>query len=323
MLCSNGAQVCSPRRAPHSHEHAISTVESTALGANGGGRRVKRHSIIDEAWRTPLAQAGLSDPFALLDVAPADGALPGRWEALTKPGLGGRQRWRWRIDEPQPATLYVKRYARPTWREQWDRILRQDASHSRACWEFTQAQRLRAAHVPAAPAIAYAEEMLGRFERRSAVALVEAPGDAFDRFWRAASAQHAPITRGAARHDITRRLARFVAAFHGAGLCHRDLYLCHLFVDADFNAARSPRITVIDLARAHRPRWRRMRWIIKDLSQLDYSARQIGATRTDRLRFLLAYLGLSARSPRAHWYARKVLRKSNAIAARQARKSGG
>ena len=282
-----------------------------------------RAEAIDDGWRTRLNSLGLAGLAGLLEQSPAELKFPGAWEPLGKPGLGTRERWRWRIADDTTPVLFVKRYGRARWREQWDRILRQTSAHSRAHWEFTQSCRLLAAHVSAPPAVGYAEEMRGRFERRSVVVLEGVAGDGFDRCWQAATAARAPITRGLARQDTTRRLARFVAAFHGTGTCHRDLYLCHIFADMDPAGEREARFTVIDLARTHRPRWRRTRWIIKDLSQLDHSARTVGATRADRFRFLLAYLGLSVRSSRARWYARRVTRKADAIAARQARKSGG
>ena len=112
------------------------------------------------------------------------------------------------------------------------------------------------------------------------------------------------------------------AAFHGTGLCHRDLYLCHIFAEIDAKPVRkTPRFHLIDLARVHRPRWRRMRWIIKDLSQLDASARQVGASRTDRLRFLRAYLHLPREAQRVRWYVRRIVRKSDWILRRIERKS--
>ena len=101
------------------------------------------------------------------------------------------------------------------------------------------------------------------------------------------------------------------------------MYLCHIFIDLDESMVRPPNFTIIDLARLHRPRWRRMRWVVKDLSQLDASARQIGASRSDRLRAIYAYLGLNRCSPRVRWYSRAVTRKSDAILQRIARKTAG
>jgi heptose I phosphotransferase len=242
--------------------------------------------------------------------------LPGSWERLSKPGLRGRERWRWE----HRSVAFVKRYAAGRLRMQLDRVLKQSAWHSRGWWEWKQAMRLRAGYVPAPEPLASAEHMWGPIERASVVALSQAPGDAFDRVWQSLTRQGAPVTCGLARHDMARRLGQFTAAFHAAGSCHRDLYLCHIFAEIDPAGEAPPRFTVIDLARVFRPRLRRMRWILKDLSQLDYSAQQIGASRADRLRFLLAYLGLQLRSPRSRWYARRVSRRSARIRRREHRK---
>lgn len=173
--------------------------------------------------------------------------------------------------------------------------------------------------MPVVRALAAAEDMLGPLERHSAVVFEGLSGDALDRLWARLAAADAPLTRGLARHDLIERLARFVSAFHQTGFCHRDLYLCHVFADLDPSGGRPPRFTLIDLARTHRPRLRRTRWLIKDLAQLDCSARQVGASRTDRLRFLKTYLGLEPHSSRLRWYARKTQRKSDAILQRLAR----
>lgn len=272
---------------------------------------------IDPAWRVRLRTAGIESLRGLLHEDPT--ATRGGWQVLAKAGLGGRQRWRWNL--PDGATLFVKIYANTPLRQQLDRMQRQSARHSRAWWESRIGAELGASQLPAVRAVGWVEEMRGTFESRSAVLLQSAPGEPADRALARLFAANAPLTRGRPRHDLTRRLARFVAAFHQTGYFHRDLYLCHIFVELDPAAREAPRFQLIDLARVHKPRVRRMRWLLKDLAQLDCSAREIGITRTDRARFLLAYLGLLPGAPRARWYARAVVRRSDRILARIARKS--
>jgi heptose I phosphotransferase len=278
---------------------------------------------VDSDWRQRLSAAGLRALAELLDDAAGTHRRVGIWELLSKPGLGGRERWRWELagGAGGAATLYVKRYRRLSMREQLDRMLRQDARHSRAWWEYAQSRTLRERYIPAVQAVGFVERMAGPLEVESAALFAAAPGDAFDRLWPRLDREHAPITCGAVRHDLVRRLARFISAFHQSGVCHRDLYLCHVFSELDAQGRVPPRFTLIDLARTHAPRWRRMRWLVKDLAQLDSSARGIGATRTDRLRFLRAYLGLAPGAPRVRVYARRVVRKSDAIIRRDHRKA--
>jgi hypothetical protein len=279
-------------------------------------------SEVSPEWAPRLARHGLADITRLLEASPEQLGLAGRLEALTKPGLAGRERWRWQLDEPQRPVLYLKRYLGPPLRKQLDRLLRQDPRHSVGWWEHFQSGELKRQYVPAVRTIGVAEEMRARTERCSAVLFEAVPGDALDRVLVKLIAAGAPITIGPARHDLTRRLARFVGAFHQTGMRHRDLYLCHIFAELDPAGGRPPEFCLIDLARTFRPRVRRMRWLLKDLGQLDSSARQIGLTRTDRWRFLLHYLGLQTRSLRTRWYARRIVRRSNWICRRIARKSG-
>lgn len=281
-----------------------------------------RREFIADSWRERLARAGLSDLRLLLDVRPPIGRLPGNWQPLSKPGLGGRERWRWELPDESQTVLYVKRYLHTPLREQIDRVRRQSARHSRAWWEYFQSAELTRKSVPAVRAVGAVEAMLGVLERCSVVLFEEVEGDAFERAWPAVARRCTPITRGVRRHAVTRRLARFISAFHQTGVCHRDLYLCHVFTQLDEDGRHPPRFTLIDLARMHAPRWRRTRWIVKDLSQMDCSARQTGATRSDRMRFLVAYLGLHPNAPRVRWYARRIVRKSDRILRRIARKGG-
>ena len=49
-------------------------------------------------WCGRLKSAGLAAPESLLNSDPADGELAGSWELLSKPGLRGRERWRWEFE---------------------------------------------------------------------------------------------------------------------------------------------------------------------------------------------------------------------------------
>lgn len=282
-----------------------------------------RAACISPQWQQRLESAGLASVANLLTCPPDQLPLAGEWRLLTKPGLHGRQRWRWELPDAggRSTVLFVKRYFGCPLKIQYDRIVRQGPRHSRAWWEYDQCRQLAGLHVRAPQPVAVAEQMCGPLERRGVVVLEGVGGDGFDRAWVAACQTHAPVTRGAARHDVTRRLARFVADLHQTGICHRDLYLCHIFGELDPQGGRPPEFTLIDLARTLRPVLRRMRWIIKDLAQLDSSARQIGASRADRLRFLHAYLGPQSAQESVVRYVRRIVRKSNWILRRIERQS--
>jgi hypothetical protein len=85
----------------------------------------------------------------------------------------------------------------------------------------------------------------------------------------------------------TQHVAPVIRRLHGSGLVYRDLYWNHLFTD-DPRGGSAP--TFIDVERVFQPRWRRQRWIVKDLAGLLASApAKVGARAA--LRFLRAYLG--------------------------------
>ncbi len=78
-------------------------------------------------------------------------------------------------------------------------------------------------------------------------------------------------------------LAGLVARFHGLGWHHRDLYLNHFLRQPDGSLA----LLALQRARCLSPLGRR--WIVKDLAALESSC-PAAVSRSDRLRFLLAYL---------------------------------
>ncbi len=107
-------------------------------------------------------------------------------------------------------------------------------------------------------------------------------------------------------HEFLNHLASQTAKMHNAGLHHQDYYLGHLMVKeadwlvwisgetetgsarAEVTAVECPVLVhVIDLGRAQRQFPLKRRWIIKDLSQLNYSSRDLPSSL--RMRFFKQY----------------------------------
>jgi hypothetical protein len=234
--------------------------------------------------------------------------------ALTKPGLDD---WRDRrrlcltaATDAQSAsnvTAYLKRFHSPPILAQLRRIVFRKASRSTGWWEWQAIRRLQAAGVPSVGAIAFGHEMQGWWERRSFLLVEAASGEALERWlprgW--------PTLSPRQRRIWIERLAALVASLHSAGLCHRDLYLSHVFVDAADPDA--PRFCLIDLQRVFSPRRRVRRWQIKDLAQLGYSSLGGAITQAERWRFLRAYLRRTDKSNLSEW-ARAIDRKVRRIA---------
>ena len=95
-----------------------------------------------------------------------------------------------------------------------------------------------------------------------------------------------------ASHIRTRlivKLADSARRMHGAGINHRDFYICHFHLDKNSLVEAPLRCHLIDLHRAqlrgHTPR----RWLVKDLAGLYFSAMDCGLSQRDLLRFIHHY----------------------------------
>jgi len=102
--------------------------------------------------------------------------------------------------------------------------------------------------------------------------------------------------------DIARKL-------HGSGMNHQDFYLSHFYADDQDG------LFLIDLQRVMHRLQVPVRYQVKDLAQLNYSAEMTGKlSRCDRMRVFRRYLGVSALKPTDKILLRKVLAKSGRIA---------
>lgn len=109
---------------------------------------------------------------------------------------------------------------------------------------------------------------------------------------------HNPPTRKLKR-ALLKKVATVSRLLHDNGVNHRDYYICHFLLD---NASvqencedGEPRLYLIDLHRAQvRPNIP-VRWRVKDISGLLFSAMNIGLTSRDLARFMMTYSGKSLR----------------------------
>ena len=95
----------------------------------------------------------------------------------------------------------------------------------------------------------------------------------------------------AVRLRLIRKLADSSRRMHGAGINHRDFYICHFHLDESTLSDPAPRCHLIDLHRAQLRRAVPRRWLEKDLAGLYFSAMDCGLTRRDLLRFMRTYSG--------------------------------
>lgn len=115
------------------------------------------------------------------------------------------------------------------------------------------------------------------------------------------------------RRRMIVRTATIARSMHDSRLHHQDFYLGHLLE----SESQPETMYVIDLGRVE-SHWKLLarRWIVKDLAQLNYSAKD--ARPTERLRFLETYLGRKV-EPGDRRLVRAILAKSSRIARHSAK----
>jgi len=94
------------------------------------------------------------------------------------------------------------------------------------------------------------------------------------------------------KQKLLKELASISRTLHRGGVCHRDFYLCHFLMpehSLDVASEQVFKLYIIDLHRALIKNSLTMRWIVKDVSGLLYSAMDIGLTQRDFFRFIKTY----------------------------------
>lgn len=180
-------------------------------------------------------------------------------------------------------TLYAKRY------------LAQRAADAEWGW----LHRLREAGETAAEPVARVRSGQG-----SMVVLAAVPGRSLDA-WALTAEAAGWLDRWFVY--IVDEVAPLARRLHSRGWIHRDLNLAHLFA-VDPRAGGAP--AVIDVERMFQPRWRRRRWIVKELASLLASS-PVPVPLRVQLRFLRSYarqLSAGDRRGLAAAVARKVAR---------------
>ncbi|AQT61615.1 lipopolysaccharide core heptose(I) kinase RfaP [Cellvibrio mixtus] len=151
--------------------------------------------------------------------------------------------------------------------------------------EWEALTKLRALAIPSLMAVAYGWRGSSPASQQSFIVTRELDGVVqLDHYFE----QHSVAIN--TRRLILHRLAVMARELHGAGINHRDFYLCHFMLKpASLGMGNQPDIYLIDLHRAQCRVRVPLRWQIKDLAALYYSTLNLGFSRRDILRFLMVY----------------------------------
>jgi len=101
----------------------------------------------------------------------------------------------------------------------------------------------------------------------------------------------------AVRHKLIRALAERAGKMHRLGINHRDCYLCHFMLKQETLKNPAPTLYVIDLHRAQIRKRVPLRYLVKDLAGLWFSAMDIGLRKRDLLRFWSIYCACNETCP--------------------------
>ncbi len=257
-----------------------------------------------------MVKAGLDSLDALFAV---------HGESLGKPGLDQwRQRIRLTLDvNGETQTFYLKRFDRPPKKIQ--REVRKCGVQSGdvatiAGLEWARMWQLVRAGVNGPQPIAMGELLHRGDEMRSAVLMKSVAGKSLESWcgeWKIDDHEHISA--------LIEPAASLIRKFHNQGFVHRDLYLAHLFFDPEADIEDS--LSLIDLQRMIEPRTLRLRWIVKDLASLNYSAPQPLVTRTHRLRWLRRYAGVKKLGKAERQLAYLIIGKTQQIARHDRRRN--
>jgi heptose I phosphotransferase len=210
-----------------------------------------------------------------------------------------------------PLPVYLKRHYRLPWPARLAALVDPEGHHSPGSAEWVHLERVRRLGIRVPEAVAVGERIGPWGALQSFLMIAELTG---------AQPLHEALPALVACQDrasflqwkraLVVEMATIAATLHRERLFHKDLYLCHFFLDMGRLDQVGSRLTLIDLHRLGEYRFLTDRWRWKDLGQLLYSTEGVaGIGDRDRLRFWSHYCRqLAPRWPR--WQLAMIRRKA-------------
>lgn len=204
---------------------------------------------------------------------------------------------------PEPLRVYLKRHYELPWWHRLFALLWPGGGWSPAAQELRHLEKARRLGVPVPEVVAAGEYIGPGLRLQSFLAVRELTGmlplhEAIP----LASKRMTPEAFGLWKRGLILEMARLTRLLHDRNWFHKDLYLCHFYIDEAFThtapEAWRERVVMIDLHRLGHHPWTWAIWQMKDLAQLLFSAEVEGVTDRDRLAFWHAYKGPG---PRRWW----------------------
>ena len=183
-------------------------------------------------------------------------------------------------------SYFVKQHFGVGWGEIFKNLITFKKPILGAMTEVAAIQKLDEIGIPNTPLVAYGQRGCNPATMQSFV-LTEDLGDIITAEELSQDWQHKPAE---SKQALIQALAELAKKLHGAGLCHRDFYLCHFVVKkAEFEQGKL-NLHLIDLHRMLQGQSPNGKSVMKDIAGLFFSGLQMGWGAEDLARFKQYYL---------------------------------
>ena len=184
-------------------------------------------------------------------------------------------------------SFFLKLHRGIGWGEIFKNLLQGRLPVTGAGNEYRAVRRLESLGVDTLSVAAYASAGANPATRHSMIVTDDLVGTLSLEDFCADWSSHPPLF--GVRLKILRKLADSAGRMHGAGINHRDFYLCHFHLEVSTLSQPEPICHIIDLHRAQIRSRTPRRWQSKDLAGLYFSAMDCGLSSRDLLRFMRHY----------------------------------
>jgi len=223
-----------------------------------------------------------------------------------------------------PVPVYLKRHFRLPWPTRLAATVRSGGNRTPATAEWAHLERARALGIRVPEVVAVGERVGPWGRLQSFLIIAELTGsEALNEVLPRLRAALDPAAFARLKRELIAEMADIVARLHGARVFHKDLYLCHFYLDLTAQSAPGRRLTLIDLHRSGEHRLTPWRWRWKDLGQLLFSTEGVeGVDWHDLLRFWVAYRR-KIRPTWADWQRRRIVTKAARYSEHNRRSAAG